>query len=206
MATQQKQKVFVYDRKEVLVLGMITVVVAAFAFTLGIHLGKRVAPPPPPTAAADAESVATAGDSVPNRAEIQEQAKGLIENADESVEQDLREAVEKEGLKLAKKRQVELPQTTINHNAGATTPKHTAAQFLIQVGSFPTLAEAETLMKTVEAHQLKPFIQKVDRKGQGHWFRVCLGPFDENKAAETAGKSYQAKNWIQSFIVTRGRD
>lgn len=208
MATQQKQKVFVYDRKEVVVLAMISVVVAAFAFTLGVHLGKRVAPTPPPGHASDAESVATVGDSVPNRAEIQEQAKGLLENADEAVEQDLREAVQKEGLKLEQKRQVELPKSTLSHNAGATTPRHaaTSGSFLIQIGSFPDLAEAESAMKAIEAHGLKPFVKKVDRGTQGNWFRVFLGPFEETRAAETAGKTYQSKKWIQSFIVTRSHD
>ena len=40
---EQKQRFFIYDRKEMGVLLFLGVMVAIFAFTLGVHLGKKVA-------------------------------------------------------------------------------------------------------------------------------------------------------------------
>lgn len=214
VTTQQKQKVFVYERKEIVLLSLLGMLVATFAFTLGIHLGKRVVPPPPPALPSEATSASTVGDAAPTRQEIQEQAKGLIDGADETVAQDLHEEVTKEGLKLSAGRQVELPKGTKTSNAGATTPRaqgHSptapsrGSVFALQVGAFPSLEEASAEMKALEAHGMKPFLKQVDVKSK-KWFRVFLGGYENAQHAQAAGQSYKEKNWIKSFIVTRPHD
>lgn len=215
MATQQKQKLFVYGRKEVLVLAGLGVWVAAFAFTLGVHLGKRVVPKAPSPPGAEPTSASTLEDAAPNRQEIQEQAHALTEGIDETVAQELQEEVQREGLKLNKSRQVLLPGQAKSANGGATTLKavhgkggHAAASgavFTLQVGSFPTLAEAEAEMKALETRGMKPFLKPSEVKGKT-WHRVYVGGYDTREQAQTAGKNYQEKQWIKSFIVAKARD
>ena len=43
---ERKKRLFIYEGKELTVLVILGSTVAAFAFTLGVHLGKRVSPKP----------------------------------------------------------------------------------------------------------------------------------------------------------------
>ncbi len=118
---EQKQRFFIYDRREMGVLVILGVMVAVFAFTLGVHLGKRVGPKGYVAAPGDAEPVVTLPDQVPNRQELTEQAKGAQQAADESLNQALHDEVARTGIKLDTPRQVELPDHARSKNAGATT-------------------------------------------------------------------------------------
>ena len=117
----QKQRFFIYDRKEMGVLLLLGLMVAVFAFTLGVHLGKRVAPKPDVSSTHQAEAVETLPDQVPNRQELTEQGKGAQQAADESLNESLKEEVDRTGLRLDTARQVQLPEQPLSQNAGATT-------------------------------------------------------------------------------------
>src|SRR5581483_6579621 len=119
---QQKQRVFIYDRKEMGVLTLLGVMVAVFAFTLGVHLGKKVATQPKATSpVGDTAPVATLNDQVPEARELHDNAKGAEQAADETLSQSLKEEVKQVGVKTEKAVQVELPKQPKNANAGATT-------------------------------------------------------------------------------------
>lgn len=117
----QKQKFFIYDRKEMGVLLILGVMVAVFAFTLGVHLGKRVGGPVVAHAPGDAEAVPTVPDKIPNRQELNEQSKGAQQAADESLNQALHDEVARTGIKIDTARQVQLPDKPISKEGGATT-------------------------------------------------------------------------------------
>src|SRR5579885_1943957 len=126
---QQKQRVFIYDRKEMGVLTLLGVMVAVFAFTLGVHLGKKVATQAKPgTPAADTAPVATVNDQVPEPREIHENAKGVEQTADETLSQSLKEEVQQTGVKTEKTVQVDLPKQPKSRNAGATTLQESALE------------------------------------------------------------------------------
>ena len=40
--SKHKQSLFIYDRKEMVVLSLLVVMISFFTFTLGVHLGKRL--------------------------------------------------------------------------------------------------------------------------------------------------------------------
>lgn len=118
---EQKQRFFIYDRKEMGVLLLLGVMVAVFAFTLGVHLGKRVGPRVVAHGPGDAETAPTVPDKLPNRQELTEQAKGAQQAADESLNQALHDEVARTGIRLDTPRQLTLPEKTISKNGGATT-------------------------------------------------------------------------------------
>src|SRR5262245_49468076 len=119
---QQKQRVFIYDRKEMGVLTLLGVMVAVFAFTLGVHLGKKVAAQPKnPAQTGETAPVATVPDQVPEARDLHEQAKGVEQAADETLSQSLKEEVGQTGVKTEKPVQVDLPKKPKTENAGATT-------------------------------------------------------------------------------------
>jgi cell division protein FtsN len=120
--SEPKSRLFIYDRKEMAVLLLLAVMVALFAFTLGVHLGKRIGPKGfVSESASDAAPVTTAADKVPNRLELTEQGKGVAAASDEALNQALHDEVARTGVKLDTTRQVELPDETRSANAGATT-------------------------------------------------------------------------------------
>lgn len=118
---EQKQRFFIYDRREMAVLLLLGVMVAVFAFTLGVHLGKRVGGHAIATGPGDAETVPTVPDKIPNRQELTEQAKGAQQAADESLNQALHDEVARTGIRLDTPRQLALPEKPIARNGGATT-------------------------------------------------------------------------------------
>lgn len=118
---EQKQRLFIYDRKEIMILVILGLTVTAFAFTLGVHLGKRVGPKNVATHPGDAVPAETMPDQIPNRQELVEQAKGIPQAIDESLNQALHDEVAKTGIKLDTPRQVELPENARSKTGGATT-------------------------------------------------------------------------------------
>jgi cell division septation protein DedD len=112
---------FIYDRKEVTVLTVLGVLVALFAFTLGVHLGKKVRGGLGSWTGPDAQSVDTATDKIPEPGDLTEQSKGAFGAVDDTLSHMLRDEVEKAGLKLDQGRQIDLPKGTVSKEGGATT-------------------------------------------------------------------------------------
>ncbi|HLD98805.1 MAG TPA: SPOR domain-containing protein [Bdellovibrionota bacterium] len=120
---QQKQRLFIYSRREMGVLVLLGVLIAAFAFTLGVHLGKRVGPKSTVSSATFPAAVPTVEDEIPNPQEFAEHLKGTHLAADESLDQSAHDEVARTGLKLEVGRQVSLPRGAKSDNAGATSPE-----------------------------------------------------------------------------------
>jgi len=105
-----RQRFYIYGRKEVGVLLLLGTVVAIFAFTLGVHLGKKVGLEGPGTPTGEAEPLGTTGDKTPGNQELAEQQKNVQEAAEETLNQSLHDEVAKRGVKLDVQRQIELPK------------------------------------------------------------------------------------------------
>ena len=107
---KSRQRMFIYDRKEVTVLTVLGVLVALFAFTLGVHLGKKVRGGLGSWTGPDAQSVDTSTDKIPEPGDLTEQSKGAFGAVDDTLSHMLRDEVEKAGLKLDQGRQIDLPK------------------------------------------------------------------------------------------------
>src|SRR5687768_1489129 len=105
----QRQKLFIYDRKEMAVLVLLGIMVALFAFTLGVHLGKRVGSGTLADHADEVKAAQTVADALPDRQDFVEHGDGVATAVDETLNQALHEEVARTGIKLDTPRQVELP-------------------------------------------------------------------------------------------------
>ena len=119
----RKQRFFIYDRKEVFVLLILALLVAGFAFTLGVHLGKRIYKVEPKIAAVINDPVATEGEPHPSRPDLVEQRKGVENAVEEALSRELHDEVSRTGIKLETGRQMKLPKSARSKNKGATTPQ-----------------------------------------------------------------------------------
>src|SRR5476651_1191800 len=95
----QKPRLFIYDRKEMGILIILAMMVAIFAFTLGVHLGKKVPARPVVVGPVDTAPAVTSQDKTPNRQELTEQGKGTQQAVDESLNQALHDEVTRSGIK-----------------------------------------------------------------------------------------------------------
>lgn len=219
----QKRRLFIYDRKEVGVLILLGVGVALFAFTLGVHLGKQVVPKSVETAA-DATPIApltTAQEQAPSRPEISQEVKNIPGAVDETLDQSLRDEISKTGLQVEKPRQVVLPDNLRKKDTSAPevgalkqqlSPKNEAEQqitsspasrYTLQVGSFPSLRDAEPELLKLNENGLRAEVREVEITGKGKWFRLFVGQFDTVKDADKAGKNFKKERRIADFVVVR---
>lgn len=89
------------------------------------------------------------------------------------------------------------------HDSSTKNPHADGEAYVLQIGSFPKLSEAEKKISELAHLKLQPFMKEVEVKGKGKWFRLYLGGFPTQLAAEKAGKSYIAQHKIQTFIVSK---
>jgi cell division protein FtsN len=206
--TEKRQRLFIYDRKEVLVLLLLAVMVTLFAFTLGLHMGKRVVTKTVHTGAAPVDPAETNPDAIPNRQELTEQAKNAPEAVEESLDQELHNEVARNGLKMEVPRQVDLPKETKSEKHAAPTAiaaakRHApSGRYTLQVGSYADLKQAREQVDALEAAGIEPLLRSIQIKGKGTWYRIYLGGFNTKEEAEKAGARFRESHMIDSFIIS----
>jgi cell division septation protein DedD len=217
----KNNKLFIYGRRELIVLLFLAVMIALFSFTVGLHFGKAMGTKPGTAATEALGSIATTDDKLPNRLEVVEQNKGVSQAIDDSLNQAVHDEVVRTGVKLDKSLQVELPKNTKTASGGATiatgvtiSPTKAAVnakapaaagvdgRYTLQVGSYKTAEEAEQLLGALEAAGHKPYQRVADLNEKGRWFRVYLGGFDTKEDAEQQVEKIKTERLIESFVVT----
>ncbi len=205
----RKRRLFIYDRKEVGVLILLGVGVALFAFTLGVHLGKQVVPKATVAAmeSSETEPLVANERTAPSRVEISQEVKNVPAAVDESLDQSLRDEIARTGMKVEKPRQVELPEKVRQvfrpPESGGNRESPSASRYTLQVGSYPSLREAEPELLKLNENGLRAEVRAVELSGKGKWFRLFVGQFDTVKDAEKAGKSFKKERRIAEFVVVR---
>jgi hypothetical protein len=128
---KHKQKIFVYQRREIIVLGMIALLLGTFTFTLGVHVAKKLGGPNLRNSGSGSSFGRPMEDAPMNREELSDPGKDAPRVIEDSLNQDLHEEVTRTGIKLHPSRSVELPEKPKSQNAGATRldpavkkPKH----------------------------------------------------------------------------------
>lgn len=126
---ESKPKFLVYDRREIWVLFLLGLFVALFAFTLGLHFGRRLQ-----NGQADADHPEKVGEPIPQP--LQEEAEdkvagkddfpvetpqGVREMSQQVMDESTAEQVEVQDLRLKEPKALELPEKAKSENSGGTT-------------------------------------------------------------------------------------
>lgn len=204
--SDERRKLFIYDKKEIGVLILLGIGVALFAFTMGVHLGKQVSPKPAEMAIDHtvAPPVDPAPQGAPNRVEVSEEQKHVEGAVEENLDQSLRDEIAKTGLKVEEPKPLTLPSDTkpvAKKKPKPLTP--TAGAFTLQVGSYPSTDEATPELKKLKGKGLGAEVRAVEVPGKGKWFRLYVGQFPTIKDAEETGKNYKSENLIRDFVVVK---
>ncbi len=219
----RKPRLLIYERKEFLLLVGLAVMVGVFAFTFGVHLGKRVPPKKQVIGEPSVPGVNRLEDASPSRLDLQEEVDAAAGAAEVMADEALRDEVAKTGIQIDPTRQVELPRKTVAQKTGepveadqepakvsallaqALQRPAPAGQFTLQIAAF-SVTEAAVVEKALRGwadSSLTPWIREVQIPGKGRWYRVYQGGFETRAEAEAAGSELKAAGRLAQFVVTK---
>lgn len=81
--------------------------------------------------------------------------------------------------------------------------RNLSGTYVIQVGSHPTKAEADSQVRQLKARKVNAEILQPFKDKQGEWHRVVVGSFKNKREADREASSLKAKGSIGSFFVWR---
>jgi hypothetical protein len=202
MEIEDKSKLFVFEKKEVILIFFFMVVITVTAFTLGVKVGKGIfidsvgITKPDIQKTIDLKSVEEEG------ADNLDQGASLEDSLNEGSREDLTQQglqeklnsefgeVVKEDSPIEMNTEVDIPIPSEVED----TPKApedlfidgdaNAGKFTIQLVSLETRAEAEKYAEPFVAASYTVVINQASVPGKGTWYRVGIGLFDSHLEAE----------------------
>jgi hypothetical protein len=76
-----------------------------------------------------------------------------------------------------------------------------AGRFAVQLGAFPTRAEADEKVTQLKAQDISAYIVKTNVPGKGLFYRVRLGNFPTRAAAEQSGQKLKAQGAVAEYYI-----
>jgi cell division protein FtsN len=157
------------------------------------------------TGEAEANKGASPEDAAKHSANVGATHEAVDKNSDEYLLNALKDAgVEPPGGKAP--RDAKLPESVKETAAPAASKSATRAKsgtYVIQVGSHPTQAEAESQLRSLKSHRVSAEILPPFRDKQGEWHRVVIGGFKSKRDAEKEATGLKGKGSIVSYFVWR---
>ena len=185
----EKSNLYVFERKEVFLIFIFMILIGITSFILGVKIGKQYSFEQVGFQEEDRQAVELLSKQEEQIHEggkptdVQIETKNLREKMNESLEQKIREELEKE----AKPAPVEMEPEAVE--AKPTVVKEAAkdelsGKYTIQLGSYRTIEEAEQFANGFKIKGYSPIISQKDISGRGTWFRVSLGAFNSLSEAK----------------------
>ena len=89
----------------------------------------------------------------------------------------------------------------INSAPAPSVPSGHEGGWQLQVSSFKTEAEAEQFADQLRARGHKAYTVEARVAGRGTWWRVRVGPFPSQHAAQAYRVQFEAKEHVVPFVV-----
>jgi hypothetical protein len=121
---KSRQRIYVYNRKEISLFLLIFVLSSVFTFTLGLHLGKNLSAGTKPSIERVLSTIEELPDEAPNSHELAAPDKATQEGLEVNVKNQLKEEVIQTGLSVNQPKLLKLPHQPKSKNAGATSLSH----------------------------------------------------------------------------------
>ena len=224
----EKPSLYVVEKKEVIILVILFVLVTVLSFTMGVKYGESVGKKSVKEQVAaeeeagghSAEAIGgKLGDHSAPAAGTGSSAHGSPETAahDEhaapapavSEKPASRDAIEKNSdeylLNALKESGIEPPggKTPGDAKLPADVKKVKSGSYVIQVGSHPTRSEAEAQVRQLAGKKVSAEILAPFKDRQGEWHRVVVGSFKTKRDAEKEAAQLKNRRAILSFFVWR---
>ena len=121
---KHRQRLFIYDVREMLALFLLGTMTMIFTFTLGLHFGKRINSFPQFAKGKEASFARALADAIPDKEHFLVDSKGkheIHEVLEDVLSEELHEEVARSGIRLTSPQVIDLPENPKNSNEGATT-------------------------------------------------------------------------------------
>jgi cell division protein FtsN len=212
-----KPSLYVVEKKEVVILVILFVLVTVLAFTMGVRYGESVGKKAAKEqAAAEVKTGLAGAEMIGGKLEAAEVAPAegkaetsgaatqkpetsvpAKESVDKNTDEFLLNALKETGLEPpggAAPEEAKLPQEVKKAKSG---------YFVIQVGSHPTRSEAESQARQLRGKQVNAEILPPFKDRQGEWHRLVIGSYKTKREAEKDAASLKAKGAVISYFVWR---
>lgn len=199
LSMEENSKVVVFEKKEIALVLVFVVVLIVTSFTLGIRLGKKLAPQMTiiPSNEKSLELKSTheedADVSFTKESELsdEEKLKRLMDESKSRLNDELNRFRESEPAAESKK---------ANDSEVVANPM--IGKFTIQLGSYNTVEEARQFAEGFTVRGYSPILNEVNISGKGKWYRVSLGLFENVEEAKAYIRQEQSLFSGQDHIIT----
>ncbi len=216
---EEKSKLFVFDRIEVIIIFLFMIVLAVTCFTLGVSVGKRYAIRAAGITEVDEQNVVL-------KSKQEEYVDQVIEqNKNEVIEETVKDSTltkdtidrlseEFESLENPEKApqensaknevQEQVPSSASAQEEVKENDSSLVGKYTIQLGSYQTIEDAKAFADGFTIRGYNPIINEVEIPGKGIWYRVSLGIFETVAAAKEyitkESSLFQGQNYIIAEI------
>ena len=185
----EKSNLYVFERKEVFLIFIFMILIGVTSFILGVKIGKQYSFEQAGFQEQDRQTVELLSKqeeqihdgSKPS--DVQIGTQNLREKMNESLEQKIREELEKESKPAPVEMKPEAVDTKPTTSEQAVTDE-LSGKYTIQLGSYRTIEEAEQFANGFKIKGYSPIISQKDIAGRGTWYRVSLGAFNSLSEAK----------------------
>ena len=207
---ENKNKLFVFDKKEVFLIFIFLILIAITAFTVGVRVGKNLLLK---SEGHTSEEISKLDIKTEREEEIENMMREvapLPQNEDDAYEaykdrldQELQETITEESPAP----EIEEPSNPFEESLNSITEvkesdnaENYSGKWTVQIVSFPDKESAVDFANGFVARGYNPIINSVALKERGTWYRVSLGLFDTKAEAAAyvkdndiifGGKEYQ---------------
>lgn len=174
-----KTNLYVFEKKEVLLIFIFMLLIAVTAFVLGVKVGKTFTYSDITQVEKDYDQLQFQSDKEEEMEEqvVPEEIPADVTN--KLLEDSLKEELAREEARLneassTQTQEMTVPTTSVKE---ATTPS-LEGKYTIQLGSHRSYEEAEQFARGFTVRGYNPIIKETEIPGKGIWFRVSIGAFD----------------------------
>lgn len=196
---EEKNKVYIFDKKEIFLVLIFMVILSITCFTLGIKLGKSLSLSKAEITSADVEKVEMKSDLE------EEVEKTLAEDDNISDEEKLQKLMDESKEKLSQELEQVFSEpvpTSSTSSESVSTQTDAIGKYTIQLGSYASMNEAQDFAEGFTVRGYSPIINEVIITGKGKWYRVSLGMFKTVEEAKVFIKKEDSLFQGQDYIIT----
>lgn len=215
---EEKNKVFVFEKKEVALIFIFMILIGVTSFTLGVRIGKKMLFSSVGITEEDLRSLKLKSQQEENVESVVKEIQGKTPSKEE-LSQDAFSKLQKEMEEIDKGQGAPKPDSNV---APEVTPEKTSVstdaekksdvvmmskdeeegsfKYTIQLGSHPKLSEAKEFADAFTVRGYNPIINQV-KVGGKLWYRVSLGTFNSVVEAKDYIKKEDSLFQGQEFVI-----
>lgn len=215
-----KTNLYVFEKKEVLLIFVFMILIAVTSFVLGVKIGKSFTYTEVERAVEESARVdmkSTQEEAVQQMMEVENPAKDYEEDVHSRIEEHIRREFEADERRVAPpmpqdkvEQQIEIPQEQpllqgepLESTAPAISENSLRGKYTIQVGSHRSKTEAEQFANGFKVRGYDPIINEVEVPGRGIWYRVSIGIFDSISDARDYAIKEQSLFQGEDYVFQR---